>query len=35
MLWDTSGDQYDRNKRQFRDPLFIEQFMAIKANNPR
>jgi endoglucanase len=35
MLWDTSGDQYDRNTRTWRDPLFIPEMMAIKDNYPR
>ena len=31
MMWDTPGDQYDRNAREFRDPLFIEQMQEIKV----
>jgi endoglucanase len=35
MLWDTAGDQYDRDTQTWRDPLFIPQMMAIKAKYPR
>ena len=35
MLWDTPGGQYNRVTYKFDDPLFIEQFNAIKVNHPR
>jgi endoglucanase len=35
MLWDTSGDQYDRTTQKWRDPLFLQQIKAIKAKYPR
>jgi hypothetical protein len=35
MLWDTSGDQYNRNTQTFRDPVFLEEMMAIPAKYPR
>jgi endoglucanase len=35
MVWDTPGDQYTRTNQTFRDPLFIEEMMAIKVNHPR
>jgi len=35
MFWDTPGGQYNRATCKFDDPLFIEQFNAIKVNYPR
>ncbi|MDH6303640.1 endoglucanase [Parabacteroides sp. PF5-5] len=35
MLWDTSGDQYDRLTCKFRDPVFLAEMMAIPAKYPR
>jgi endoglucanase len=35
MLWDTTGDQYNRSTQTFRDPLFLEQMMAIPGKHPR
>jgi len=34
MLWDTPVDQYDRNTRTWRDPLFIDEIMAIPGKYP-
>ena len=28
ILWDTSGDEYDRNNARFRNPEFIEKLIA-------
>lgn len=36
MLWDVQGaGQYDRTTSQFKDPVFLEQMMAIPAKYPR
>jgi len=36
MLWDVQGGgQYDRTSSTFKDPLFLEQTMAIPAKYPR
>jgi len=35
MLWDTAGDQYNRNNQTWRDPLFLGEMMAIKDMHPR
>lgn len=35
MLWDTTGDQYNRLTCEFRDPVFLAETMAIKAKYPR
>ena len=29
MLWDTPGDQYNRNTYKFNDPEFIKSFSEI------
>jgi endoglucanase len=34
MLWDTPVDQYDRNTRTWRDPLFLSEIMAIPGRYP-
>ena len=28
ILWNTSGDEYDRNNARFRNPEFIEKLIA-------
>jgi endoglucanase len=35
MLWDTAGDQYNRNTRTWRDPELITEFKAIPGKYPR
>jgi len=35
MLWDTTGDQYNRNTRTWRDPQLITEFKAIPGKYPR
>jgi len=35
MLWDTPGDQYDRDYQTWRDLFFIGEMMAVKDRNPR
>jgi endoglucanase len=35
MLWDTSGDQYDRTTYKFRDPEFLKAFNNIPVKYPQ